>query len=167
MMLSTAESSAPTIFSLTSEQSVDTLLIFAVSSPLGFFEKNVGESRKVRAMMAFCTCNSMICCRRMIYRFRVSVSNSVPTVAPISSPVIGSRSAASPVGITVSKMSLLAIGVNIPSSTTTSAHATSNRAFGPDTTLQVKRIRSFMVSGCRGRAFVKVMAVGFSWLAIS
>lgn len=65
-MLSTAESNAPTMVSLTSEASVATFCNFAVSSPLEFFEKNVGLNRNVRAMTAFCTCSSTICWIRMI-----------------------------------------------------------------------------------------------------
>ena len=48
--------------SLTSEQSVDTFCSFAVSSPLAVLAKKVGESKNVRAMMAFCTCSSTMCC---------------------------------------------------------------------------------------------------------
>ena len=66
MMLSTAESSAPMMFSLISEHSVDTFCSLAVSSPLAFFEKNVGLSRNVRAITAFCTCSSTMCCILMI-----------------------------------------------------------------------------------------------------
>ena len=88
----------------------------------------------------------------------MNVSRNVPTVAPISKPAIGSRSAASPVGITVSKMSLFTIGVNIPSRITTTAHANNNRILGPETTLHVNAIRSFKRKERKGNAFVKVMA---------
>ena len=74
--------------------------------------------------------------------------------------MMGISPEALPVGMTVSKISLLAIGVNMPSSTTTNAQMTSIAAFGPETTLQVKRMRSFTVSDLKGSALVKVMALG-------
>ena len=48
-----AESPAPIIVSLIMPERIDTLLSFALNSPLAFLEKKVGESRKVRAMMEF------------------------------------------------------------------------------------------------------------------
>ena len=50
----------------------------------------------------------------------------VPMPAPTSSPKMGSRSFASPVGITMSKIILLAIGVNMPNSVSISAAASSS-----------------------------------------
>ena len=74
---------------------------------------------------------------------------------------------ASPVGMTVSKISLLAIGVNIPNNTTISAAAVNSRAFGPDTRLHAKFTRSFIFRVRSGKAFVKIMAVGLRRSSIS
>ena len=58
MTLNMALNITPTNVSLTSEATVETLFSFSESSPLDVFEKNIGESRNVRAITAFCTCIS-------------------------------------------------------------------------------------------------------------
>ena len=167
MLLRAADNRAPTRTSLTNEARPATFCIFTISSPLAFLEKKVGRSRNIRAITAFCTCSSRICWIRVVYRLRVNDSSRVPTIAPMSSPVTGRRSTASPAGMTESKMSLLAIGVNRPSRTTTREQTTSSSRFGPDITSQEKRIKSFSFRGLSGKALVKVMALGFNSSAIS
>ena len=65
--------------------------------------------------------------------------------APTSSPKMGSRSRASPVGITMSNIILFAIGVNMPKRASTSAVANSSSALDTDMALAAYFIRSAMV----------------------
>ena len=95
---------------------------------------------------------------RMIYRLRLNDSSNVHIIAPTSKPTIGARSFVLPVGIIVSKIILLTIGVNIPISTTSNAAITINNRLDPDTTFHMYLIRSLSVSLRKGKGLVNVKA---------
>ena len=144
--------------SFISEHIIEILLMRIVSSPGEFFVKKLGLRKNVRAMTAFCKCISAILLIRSVQRLRVSENSMVPMPAPTSNPRIGNSSFASPVGITISKIILLAIGVNIPNKVSIKAAANRSTMFDTGIDFMANRSKSLLLRGLLGNGLQNVMA---------
>ena len=121
----------------------------------------------MRAITAFCRCISTTRRMRSVQRLRVSENSIVPIPAPANRPNMGSRSLASPVGMTMSNIILFAIGVNIPNRASTRAVASRSARLVIDIDLKANFSRSPWLRVLCGSGLQKVMACRLSELAIA
>ena len=153
-------SRAPTKVSLMWLHTFHTLFILIANSPDEILVKKLGLRKNVLAIMATCISTTLL--MRSVQRLRVSEKSIVPMPAPASSPKMGRRSRASPVGITMSNIILFAIGVNMPNRASTSAVANSSSALGTDMAFAAYFIRSAMVSSLFGNGMQNAKACRLS-----